>query len=350
MSLMRVPDWDSEEENFYQLRAVDTLGILSSTKRVVEVGESVWINHEHIDTLSYQWTHQKEQVGRSSSKASLWDTQYHFHDGTKRTVNWLLVLDALNFCFWPDKGQLKWTIEYHDEMLDGYWAEAAALKRAVEEDAIPLWDAQYLTTLSEDVLAHIFRGNGVIPLLTQRLHNAREVGRVLLERYNGDFSIAIEKAGRDALEIARLLAEYFPSFRDIATYRGQEVRFLKRAQIYVADLHGAFAGQAWGNLVNMEGLTIFADYKLPQVLRHAKILEYKPILARRVDSRELLWAGSEEEVEIRANTIWACELLRQSLEKRGNTMMASEIDQKLWLLGQQSEDMQPYHRTRTIYY
>ena len=39
MSLMRVPDWDSEEENFYQLRAVDTLGILSSTKRVVEVGE-----------------------------------------------------------------------------------------------------------------------------------------------------------------------------------------------------------------------------------------------------------------------------------------------------------------------
>lgn len=128
------------------------------------------------------------------------------------------------------------------------------------------------------------------------------------------------------------------------------VKFLKRAQICVADLYHAFDGQQWGTLADFEQLTIFADYKLPQVLRHYHVLEYNSILAQRVDNQELLPIESEEEVEIRATTIWACELLRRKMQHHGYAMTAAEIDQRLWLMGQESTEMRPYHRTRTIYY
>jgi hypothetical protein len=338
----------SDHDDLYTQPDHDPLGILSSTWTVVQQGQHVWINPEYIEQLSEQWLLQKDR-GNANTYPPLWDDRYHFHDGTERTINWLLVLDALNFCFWPEKGQPRWSIEYRGETLNGYWAEAAALKRAVE-DGIPLWDATCLSTISSETVAHIFRGSGTIPLLEQRVSHAREVGHVLLEHYNGQFVHAIEQAEYNALKLVNLLVRDFPSFRDIATYHAHTVKFLKRAQICVADLYNAFYGQQWGTFADLERLTIFADYKLPQVLRHYHVLEYDSTLAQRVDNQELLPTESEEEIEIRAATIWACELLRRKMQQQGYTMTAAEIDQRLWLMGQESTAMRPYHRTRTIYY
>ncbi len=101
----------------------------------------------------------------------------------------------------------------------------------------------------------------------------------------------------------------------------------------------------------MDELTIFADYKLPQVLRHHGVLVYAPELADRIDRLELLAPGSVEEVEIRAATIWACELLRRAIVRlSGQVVTAAEIDQLLWHLGQDAANMRPYHRVRTIFY
>ncbi len=338
---------DADDEDLYTLPDTDPLAVLSSTRAVVEQGERVWINADSVELLSEQWLQEEEES--SSSMPPQWDTEHHFYDGSERTVNWLLVLDALNFCFWAEKDQPRWSIDYQGEVLNGYWAEAAALKRAVEE-GIPLWDAEYLSTMSEDQLAHIFRGNEIISLFEQRLHNAREVGSVLLERYDGQFSHAIEQVGRNAAQLALLLARDFSSFNDVATYRNLSVRFLKRAQICVADIYSAFGGEGWGALTDLHQLTAFADYKLPQILRHYDVLEYDPALAQSVDNQEQLDPGSEEEVEIRAATIWACELLRRALLQRGRSMTTCEIDQRLWLASQRIAEMRPYHRTRTIYY
>jgi hypothetical protein len=342
--------YDTDDEDPYSLPTYDPSGIFSSTRAVIELGEHVWINQNQVELLCQRWLQEKHsQEGTPASNAVLWDTRYHFYDGSERTVNWLLVLDALNFCFWAEKDQPRWTIDYQGETLNGYWAEAAALKRAVEE-GIPLWDAQYLSTISNETMAQIFRGSQTISLLEQRAQNAQEVGRILLERFDGQFASAIEQVQHSAVKLALLLADTFPSFRDIASYRHHEVRFFKRAQICAADLHHAFGGTLWGNLTDLDQLTAFADYKLPQVLRHYNVLEYCPSLAAQIDNQELIVAGSEEEVEIRAATIWACELLRRTLLAQGYTINATEIDQKLWLLAQHSTDMRPYHRTRTIYY
>lgn len=341
--------YDTDDEDPYSIPTYDPLGIFRSTRAIIELGEHVWINQDQVESLCQRWLQEKHSQEASTSNDVLWDTRYHFYDGSERTVNWLLVLDALNFCFWAEKDQPRWTIDYQGETLNGYWAEAAALKRAVEE-GIPLWDAQYLSTISSETMAQIFRGSQCIPLFEQRVQNAQEVGRILLERFDGQFASAIEQAQHNAVKVALLLADTFPSFRDVASYRHHEVRFFKRAQICAADLHHAFGGTLWGNLTDLDQLTAFADYKLPQVLRHYNVLEYCPSLAEQIDNRELIAAGSEEEVEIRAATLWACELLRRTLVAQGYTINAAELDQRLWLLGQHSADMHPYHRTRTIYY
>ncbi len=347
----------------------DQLGVLSSTRAVVELGELVWINRTSVNALQEQLLaftkHARPpQVCEQDTVGPTWDTRYHFFDGTERTVNWLLLLDALNFCFWAENGQPRWSISYKGETLNGYWAEAAALTRAVEE-GYALWDARYLSEISSADLAAIFRGapsSGTgavnlasktleIPLFEQRLANTREVGSVLLERFDGQFTRVIEEAAGSAVRLALLLAEHFPSFRDIASFRGQEVRFFKRAQICVADLRGAFGGKQWGAFTDFDQLTIFADYKLPQLLRHFGVLEYHPTLAERIDKQELLEPGSEEEVQIRAATIWACEVLRQTINAAGyEPVTAADIDLQLWLLSQDTMNMRPYHRVRTLYY
>lgn len=336
----------TDNENLYHLPNVDVLGILSSTRHVVEVGENVWIDEEQLNVLAEQWTQESNEATIASPS---WYDHYHFYDGTERTVNWILALDAMNFCFWSEKDQPRWQVHYKGELLNGYLAEAAALTRAVEE-GIPLWDAQYLSTISAEDLASIFRGEQTIPLFEQRLQNLREVGRVLLEQYDGQFTNAIVQANGSAVQLTLLLARQFPSFHDVTLYRTQTVRFLKRAQICVADLFNAFSGTGWGAFSDIDQLTIFADYKLPQVLRHYGVLVYHPMLAERIDNQQLIAAGSEEEVELRAATIWACELLRRALLRDGTVITAAQIDLRLWLLGQQSADMKPYHRTRTLFY
>ncbi len=345
---------DFTEEDLYALHTPDELGVLSSTRDVVEQGEYAWINKNQLELLRDRWI---REVGEGFDfNAYTWYDRYHFHDGTERTVNWLLVLDALNFCFWAEKDQPRWRIEYQGATLDGYWAEAAALTRAVEE-GIPLWDAEFLSKISSEELAHIFRGEHTIPLFEERLHNIHEVGRVLLERYNGQFARAVEQVEGSAVKLALLLVENFPSFRDVALYRNREVRFFKRAQICVADIYGSFGGRRWGTFHDFDQLTAFADYKLPQVLRQYGVLEYHPALAKRIDNQELLEPGSDEEVELRATTIWACELLRREMAGRGHSTTAAAIDQHLWLLSQNpiagtspGSAQRPYHRVRTIYY
>jgi hypothetical protein len=324
----------------------DRLGVLTTTAPIVRHARLVRLDTHRIAELAAQWVTAPwpEQAGLDA---------LHFTDGTERTANWVLLLDALNFCFWGEPGAPRWRVEWRGEALDGYYALAAALSRAVEEGR-PLWDAAYLAALDQAELAEVLRplpGSPPIPLFAERLANAREVGRVLLERYAGRFTAAVEAAGRSAVELTLLLARDFPSFDDVAVWGGQSVRFYKRAQICVADLHAAFHGARWGDFTDLDQLTAFADYKLPQLLRQRGALVYAPELAATIDGLMPVPPGSEAELELRAATIWAVELLRRALAERGITRPASAIDYRLWAESQAPEARaQPYHRTRTIYY
>jgi hypothetical protein len=327
-------------------REGDPLGVLCAAANMLLTTSLVTIDHDAITRLAEQWA-----SAPWPEKAGL--DALHFNDGTERTVNWILLLDALNFCFWGEPGQPRWRVEWRGETLDGYAALAAALSRAVEE-GLPLWDARYLAGMTPQGLGHILRPVAdapEIPLFTTRVSNVREAGAVLLKHYDGQFTHAVERAKGNAVALARLLADDFPSFRDISVWRGEPLAFLKRAQICVADLHASFNGERWGAFHNLDQLTAFADYKLPQLLRATGALNYCEALARPVDQYALIPAGSEEEIAIRAATVCAVELLRRALRAKGIERTASAIDYRLWDASQRlGPGVKPYHRTRTIYY
>src|SRR5687767_8609978 len=101
--------------------------------------EHVHIETEALEALTQRWR-ELEPPG--------WYEKYHFFDGTHRSANWLLALDAVNFSFWAEDPADRWEIEYEGERLDGYWALAASMKRAIE-DGTNLWDAKVLAGLTQ---------------------------------------------------------------------------------------------------------------------------------------------------------------------------------------------------------
>jgi hypothetical protein len=275
---------------------------------------------------------------------------HHYFDGTAVAAEWVFVLDALNYCFWPDTGSTRWEIDYQGNALSGYWGLAASLKRAMEE-GIPIHRPETLATLKRNTLAYIFRGRGAIPLLGQRLAALRQIGQVLLDRFQGSFIHVLEEARGSAPNLALLVAREFAGFNDTATHCGETVYFFKRAQLLAFDLWQAFSGNSWGRLAGLDRLTAFADYKVPQVLRHLGITAYEPDLAERIDMLVPLPAGSPEEVEIRAATVCAVESIREEVVHRGGCATCAQLDNWLWTLGQEDTyRSRPYHRTRTIFY
>jgi len=311
-----------------------TLPVLESTQYVVEHSRHVTINQDAARKMLVQGI-----VNDS------WYPDFHLED-----PDWIFVLDALNFCFWEEPGFPKWSITYGGEQLSGYWALAASLKRAVEE-GVPLTNADFLATISSKIVEKLFRGNQRIPLFQKRVNNLREIGIVLLEKYDGTFVNVLQRSNGSAVQLVREVVSNFPSFNDIATYAGKTVYLYKRAQLLVADLFGAFEGEGYGEFFDLDQLTIFADYKLPQVLRHYHVLEYDEHLSQIVDQYIHCAPGGPEEVEIRAATIQAVEIMRQSLTNGHSSIPAFKLDWWLWTLGQDDKVREkPYHRTRTVFY
>ncbi len=318
----------------------DPLDVLKTTAYVIQHARNVKIDHAAVERAA-------DTLAEKCVEPPAWNYAFHFHDRTPRTVNYLFLLDALNFSFW---GKPRWKVEYNGQELDGYWALAASLKRTVEKDP-HVADADFMTRITPQELADILNGTGTIPLFTERWRNVRELGTVLRNLWEGEAARLVECAGHDAARLAQIVAENFSSFNDISVYDNREVRFFKRAQIVVTDVWGAFGGKDWGEFENIDQLTAFADYKLPQILRAWGILKYAPTLARQVDAQSELTTGSPEEVEIRSATLWAVEFLREALGARGRKLWSIQVDWILWEASQgKFAGMKPYHRVRTIYY
>jgi len=316
------------------------LGVLESTRRVMDAARDVTIDQQAVDRLA-------ARLADRDVEAPEWRVWPHWWDDSDHAADYVLVLDALNFCFW---GEPRWRVEYEGRVLDGYWALAACLRRALEA-GVPLLDPAYLAAFDEPAARALFAGQAEIPLLDARVANLREVGRGLIQA-GGSFAAIVRQAGGSGEALVAEVVRRFPSFDDVATYEGAEVRLYKRAQILVSDLHGIYSGQGLGAFDDLDRLTAFADYKIPQVLREAGILAYSPSLAETIDSQTLIPPGDPREVEIRAGTVWGCELLRQALERRrsGPPLRAFEVDWLLWSDAQGRTIDRPYHRTRTIFY
>ncbi len=316
---------------------LDPLGVRVSTALAVSRARRVRIQQPALQQLA-------DTLAGQQITPPAWDARYHLNAAGADLIQYLTIVDTANFCFW---GEPRWTIDYRGETLNGYWALAAALTRAVDE-GVPLLDAAYLASLSGDQLERILAGSAPIPLIDLRLANLRELGTVLRDQYGGQATNLVSAADGSAVALVQRLVRDLPSYNDMATYAGQTVRFYKRAQLLASDLAAAGAVPPWPDAGQ---LTAFADYQLPRVLRANGVLVYTPDLADMVDRQVELPAGSTPEVEIRAATVQAVDQLSAALAARGTRITPAGLDNVLWTLAQESlANAKPYHRTRTMFY
>ena len=243
-----------------------------------------------------------------------------------------------------------------------------------------------------------------IPNAKERVRLIIEMAQSLLSFHNGSATCFIAKADKSADRLVHLILQYFPGFRDTAlcncSISSSNVKtsiwvaFYKRAQILVADLWAAlgknrsqqitsgvekvdattFTKQEtqtslldYCDFVDMEKITTFADYRVPQLLRHLGVLIYSPKLSQKVDSKTDLQVFSAHELYIRAATVVAVdqlvEMVKTKLEEdsNGSTMImefsqsvnAVKMDWYLWNIGEKldrSQSLGNHHRVRTIFY
>jgi hypothetical protein len=275
------------------------------------------------------------------SRQPPFDRRLHFVDEHRLplTVQYLFVLDSMNWSFWSDDGSA--AFEYHNL--------AGGLKQSVERDASCL-DAQRLASIDGPALRELLNWTaGELPQEAERARVLRQTASLLEKHWRGSALELVQASSGSASKLVSLIVQTFPAFRDEAVFQGRQTHFYKRAQIFCGDLVGALSGRGLGAFSDVGLLTAFADYRVPVVLRQLGILRYSAELAAAVDGKQELPAGVAMEVEIRAFTVVAVERLREALNEPG--LLSIKLDWALWEIGEQSIDASPpHHRCRTIFY
>ncbi|GAM22561.1 hypothetical protein SAMD00019534_057360, partial [Acytostelium subglobosum LB1] len=319
--------------------------IRTSTKWVTDQATHVKIN----DDCMLKECNDFVEKHRQKPHKEVWaDNEFHFCNVDRKqtatdhstylsedTAKYIIVLDCLNHCFWPDA-----SLEYHHL--------ARGLKETIEADALA-FDADRLAQVTPATL-HKWFGRDM-PNAEERCRLLHEVGNALTQHFGGSIKNMILSANHSASALVDIVTRYFWGFRDSAVYHGRQVFFYKRAQIFVGDLWGAYEGKGLGRFDDIDQLTMFADYRVPQILRWMGILEYGDALAKIVDGKQELPVGSEMEMEIRAVTVQAVERMRDIFNKNQCHLLALEVDWMLWGRGEAMLDqLAPHHRTLTIFY
>ena len=296
------------------------------------------------------------------------------------TLNFIFTMDLLNFSFWSEKKEdERFAVDYKSERWMGYWGLVAVLQKALE-GGIPITSPEFWVDeekCSDEVLRDVFRSVNAeeAPMLDERIRCLREAGRVLEEEFDGSVAVLVEDAKNSAAGLVNLLAEKFACFADEGTFERKKVRFLKRAQIFVADVWAAFDGEGYGEFNDIDKITMFADYRVPQMLHSLGVMWFCPSLEAKIRRLEVIESGHTFEMQIRGKSychglihffaetkirpgcsIWAVELLRREILqlKPDAKVNAILIDFFLYDLAKEREkegvDAIPHHRTRSIWY
>ena len=144
------------------------------------------------------------------------------------------------------------------------------------------------------------------------------------------------------------ISKEFTSFHDVSNYKGKKIIFNKRNRLLIRDLY-YISKTVNGNIKNIDNIKGCADYNLPRYFRDEGIFIYAESLMRIIDEEIEITSGSNIEVELRANTIYVIELIKEKLKKVGKTTNSLELDGILWNLSKIQRKTLPHH-TRSIYY
>jgi hypothetical protein len=329
--------------------------VLESTQPLVDNSHYVTINAEALEESS-------KRYASTEMKIPDWRGPMFPEDPGEKPA-FLLVGNAINFAYSDFETGEKWQSTEGEDLpaMSGAFGMWASLRKAMKQGE-PILDGRYLSSLTKKQGEKIFAGNIEIPLLDEKLENLQVLGEHLEVDYNNEFNKLISSAdGKlfgDTGLVSRLqdMAFVFDDWVSLKKLGYSDntydiAYFNKRAQLVAGMLIGA--GLFPDNQADQ--LTVFADYNLPNELRHQRILEYKLNLAERIDKQTPIAAGSREEVEIRASTVHAADrIIKKVNELREDPINALHLDAQLFFDGRNRKkkgtERFPHHLTRTIAY
>lgn len=270
-------------------------------------------------------------------------------------LDWIFLVDTLNYCFWSNENEIGWTIENET----GYFALCKAINRAMKE-GVDILNPKFYSTITEDKLLKILRSDNdvEIPLLQERLNCLHEVGSTLLKHFEGSFINCVKQANNSAIKLLRIIIDNFKCFRDEAIYEGTKVSIYKRAQILIGDIWACYKNRGLGYFNDIDQITMFADYRVPQSLLLFNVLKYSDELKDKLTSNHIFENGDAMEVEIRGCSIHAVELLKLYVITkidRPEAVNSILIDHFLWDYRRKNAkkilaEILPFHKTFSIYY
>ncbi|PVG02685.1 hypothetical protein CPB86DRAFT_861798 [Serendipita vermifera] len=317
---------------------------------------------------------------------------------TKECLDWIFLVSALNFSFWselnglPTRYGVMWKTSWEEDSEEQKHLQRLTLDVLALASGIPITDPKFYaseTKCPDSLIREIFKPSDgceeSLPLLDKRIAIMRQCGKILLEQVPGQSYMGMLKelasmsngTGNSTMVLLEEIVRMFPSFRDQAIYEGQKVVFFKRAQILIAETWAAFYPDNDTDVHpllpdGVDILTMFADYRVPQILHHFGLMQYSEELIQTLHIGTPLEYGSPLECSIRAGGIVAVEILKNhmfkllrkidSRESRRiqNQLNSVLIDFFLWDLAKLVESgsvvtgnpvqLLPCHRTRSIFY
>ncbi len=314
--------------------------IRESCARVADLAKSVRINRESLKTYA-------AELPVEIALAPVMDQESHFCDDPETMLVYFLVLDCINF----GSGWFS-MLELEPDCENGYFTISTRLKDDFCRRGS--YSADFLQRIDAGECCSIFRQSPDNTQALELMHLFAVALNALGELLNRDFSgscrCLIDTADGSAAALAEILLQ-MPFYRDVFKYEGQNVYILKRAQITASDLHIAFSGKSYGRFDDIGDLTIFADNLVPHVLKIDGMLTLSPELESAIAAGQPLESGCREEIELRACSIHAVELLREEFSSLGTAVSSQGLDYLLWNRGlAERYRAKPTHITRCFYY
>jgi len=282
------------------------------------------------------------------------DDPWMFEGHPEEVITWLVTYNAINFSYWPDPGEKRWWTTVNGEEV-GKDDEALGVMAVIGEsirNGVPFHDWKWLSQLEEDELSAILAPApkaGKIPLLRERLEALHDLAGARI-KYGGPVSL-FESCGRSVAKFVNSLVESCPKWKDVGQYAGIEVSFNKRAWLCGAMIHARLNHDHHRRFTDSQTIPVFADYRLPQVLRRVGVMTLSDDLSARIEQCQPVGAGSPEEVALRAAVVAACFRIQDALHKHGRETQLMNIDHMLWRDAVANDESNPpFHRTRTTAY
>lgn len=303
--------------------------VLQSVMPVVEGAQHVTINNEKL-LWTAQWMAYEEFPAPDGSLL------FDFGDDPDVIMDFQLVLNTMNFAFTDFATGTKFEADYLGRRWSDSEAVVACVHRAVNS-GIPFLSGDYLATVTREDLEQVFAGTIEMPMLDDRVELFNSVGQILVDQYQGRYANFVRScaprlyADGDGL-LDRLPAE-FPRFQDVSTWHGSEVYFYKLAQLGIWGIHLALSPRGQWALEDPHMISAFADYIVPVGLRVTDIFQYSPELEKTIMTGKEVPANSDEEIELRASSIFVIARLTDEINalREGMTpLLQPQVDFRFW--------------------